>query len=508
MRKKPTQKKYLFLLSFSVCLFLAIFSKPVFSNDPISPLSPHTINLGNGNLPIRPNGLNSLPPGITRRLLENGVTSQVGLIQNVQSVNKAINGVSSLTKASFGNSQGFNVKTNGQNIGLSTKNNFNAKDLYKITGVNNNFVSLTPGLIYAYSDEQGQDSLVKQDYNSISTQLTLSGEGRPLFSSGISQQAEEDFKFLSNELRTGLLDKETQNPIFSFKQKAHSYQNWNEQCFDRNAPITMADGSVKVIYKITKDDSVLSFNEAKKTFEAKKVTAIFTKEATEIVQIGLSNGQTVKVTSEHPFWSEGKWIAAANLKPGSKLLGEQNKEVIVKKLQKLHKAQAVFNFEVKDNHSYLAYGVVVHNRCVLRAGQMVNLPDNTAVNRSDVILPSIAELEYPVVQYLKSHPKQGQLIGEHPEIASNVVAGVIGLTQETMKLDNQKTKFESLPAGKQKDVIIELVLLTLKFGPSATTNLLEQTHDPKLQAIDGHLKNYVKQNPVLTQWIVLNNEVQ
>jgi hypothetical protein len=136
--------------------------------------------------------------------------------------------------------------------------------------------------------------------------------------------------------------------------------NWT--CFEKDAPIETKEGS-KFIQDIKVADWVKTWNENTKQFEYKKVLRTFERINEQVLHIRLSNGKLVKVTLEHPFWSNNTWAAAKDLKVGSKLLGSNGKEVFVESVQLIDKATKVYNFEVEDNHTYVAYGVVVHNKC-------------------------------------------------------------------------------------------------------------------------------------------------
>jgi hypothetical protein len=134
------------------------------------------------------------------------------------------------------------------------------------------------------------------------------------------------------------------------------------QCFEGDAPIETSKGT-KLIPEIKAGDVVKTWNENTKQFEYKKVLRVFERTVDQTLHIKLSNGQTMKVTPEHKILADGIWVLAKDLKIGSKLLGSNGKEVHVRSVQIISKQTQVYNFETEDNHTYLAYGVVVHNKC-------------------------------------------------------------------------------------------------------------------------------------------------
>jgi hypothetical protein len=135
------------------------------------------------------------------------------------------------------------------------------------------------------------------------------------------------------------------------------------QCFEGDAPIETNKGT-KLIPEIKADDVVKTWNENTKQFEWKKVLNIFARTVDQTLHVKLSNGQTMKVTPEHKILANGIWVLAKDLKVGSKLLGSNGKEVFVQSVQITNKRIKVYNFETEDNHTYVAYGVVVHNKCI------------------------------------------------------------------------------------------------------------------------------------------------
>jgi hypothetical protein len=73
----------------------------------------------------------------------------------------------------------------------------------------------------------------------------------------------------------------------------------------------------------------------------------------------------MKVTPEHRILVNGIWKTAGEIKIGDKLLGSLDQEIEVLGIETVKKTTTVYNFETKDNHTYIAYGAVVHNRCDL-----------------------------------------------------------------------------------------------------------------------------------------------
>ena len=105
-------------------------------------------------------------------------------------------------------------------------------------------------------------------------------------------------------------------------------------------------------------------------------TFVHTAYALQIVKIRDKDGnvETIRTTSEHPFWVAGLgWVGAIDLKPGMRLDEADGSDdaVIVSSTAQLHpEGISVYNFEVEGDHTYFvedgqgeATAVWVHNTC-------------------------------------------------------------------------------------------------------------------------------------------------
>lgn len=63
--------------------------------------------------------------------------------------------------------------------------------------------------------------------------------------------------------------------------------------------------------------------------------------------------QVITTTDEHPFWINGKgWVKAKDLKIGDKLVTDDNSELSIEKIEVKKEHRKVYNFRVKDFHTY------------------------------------------------------------------------------------------------------------------------------------------------------------
>lgn len=137
--------------------------------------------------------------------------------------------------------------------------------------------------------------------------------------------------------------------------------------------VKTADG-YKAIARIRAGDRVFAKDEASGETGYKPVTARYGNPYQETVYIEVSDGlgkiQTLVSNRIHPFYSDGKWIKAEDLKAGSRLFAENGAGQTVQSVTvKLEPLQA-YNLTVADWHTYFVKGdkaetegVWVHNAC-------------------------------------------------------------------------------------------------------------------------------------------------
>lgn len=159
-------------------------------------------------------------------------------------------------------------------------------------------------------------------------------------------------------------------------------------CFLAGTRITMSDGSSRPIEEVKVGDLVKSFDEKTGKFAQGHVIGLRRDSTPEYV---LVNG-TTKVTANHRFYippsgkagivntsltsdvsptmlAGGEWIEIGKLRPGALLLDQSGKLVEVKSIERIKEPAPVFNFQVAPYPTYVANGIVVHNRKVLQMMQ-------------------------------------------------------------------------------------------------------------------------------------------
>lgn len=146
--------------------------------------------------------------------------------------------------------------------------------------------------------------------------------------------------------------------------------------FHGSTLVKTADG-YKAIARIRVGDRVFAKDEASGETGYKPVTAQYGNPYQETVYIEISDGlgkiQTLVSNRIHPFYSDGKWIKAEDLKAGSRLFAENGAEPTVQSVTVKQEPLQAYNLTVADWHTYFVKGdkaetegVWVHNDCPYR----------------------------------------------------------------------------------------------------------------------------------------------
>ena len=146
--------------------------------------------------------------------------------------------------------------------------------------------------------------------------------------------------------------------------------------FHGSTLVKTADG-YKAIAHIRVGDRVFAKDETSGAMGYKPVTAQYGNPYQETVYIEISDGlgkiQTLVSNRIHPFYSDGKWIKAEDLKAGSRLFAENGAEPTVQSVTVKPEPLQAYNLTVADWHTYFVKGdkaetegVWVHNDCPYR----------------------------------------------------------------------------------------------------------------------------------------------
>ena len=120
----------------------------------------------------------------------------------------------------------------------------------------------------------------------------------------------------------------------------------------------------KSIEEIKAGDIVYSTDPETGESDYKEVIRAFRKESDVIIHIFV-NGEEIETTPNHPFWVEDEWVLAKDLREGDVLSLAYGTTAVITKAygEQFDEPVIVYNFEVKDFHTYYVTGtgVLVHN---------------------------------------------------------------------------------------------------------------------------------------------------
>jgi hypothetical protein len=149
-------------------------------------------------------------------------------------------------------------------------------------------------------------------------------------------------------------------------------------CFVGDTKITLADGGLKNIDEIFAGESILTYNTETLEYGQGIVTHIESPIKDDIIDFILSNGTSIQVTTEHPFWVLNKgWSSyspertmldhrmnVSKLEDGDVLLDSNGNEVILLSMDNNKQPlQKVYNIIMNEgNHTYYANNILVHNK--------------------------------------------------------------------------------------------------------------------------------------------------
>jgi hypothetical protein len=123
-------------------------------------------------------------------------------------------------------------------------------------------------------------------------------------------------------------------------------------------PITLANGRDKPVEMIRKGDQVLAYDESSGTMRASEVVSVH---APYDVDHYFVINEEIRATENHPMLSDGRWVAAGQLRIGDWLTGPDNQDILVTSVRQVEGKARVFNFQVAAG-TYVADGVIVHNK--------------------------------------------------------------------------------------------------------------------------------------------------
>jgi len=171
-------------------------------------------------------------------------------------------------------------------------------------------------------------------------------------------------------------------------------------CFLAGTKVLMVDGSYKNIEDITVGEQVASYSEYTNTIESGFVSNVFHHSSNEMPDYYIIINDGLKVTPNHRFYSDGKWVYAGDLKVGNHLFSSDgNKDYVIYYLERVFKKEPCFDLEIEQYHTYFVsiandgVDVLVHNGGVAGANKPPTFgtpsPTNGSTNQNLALTWSI-----------------------------------------------------------------------------------------------------------------------
>lgn len=148
----------------------------------------------------------------------------------------------------------------------------------------------------------------------------------------------------------------------------HSFSNnigVAETCFLDGTKVLMADGTYKNIENVTVGDIVISYCEETDKLVTSRVIQTFYHSPEEMMtDYYLLINNVLKVTSDHRFYSNGKWVDAGDLEINDTLFHPLSEHTI-HSIEKIYEKRPVYDLKVAVYHNYFVMmnkaDVLVHN---------------------------------------------------------------------------------------------------------------------------------------------------
>ncbi|GAB4171251.1 MAG: hypothetical protein Kow00108_05610 [Calditrichia bacterium] len=143
----------------------------------------------------------------------------------------------------------------------------------------------------------------------------------------------------------------------------HYFAAWSKVkggsgCFLADTLVNIHEDKYIPIQLLKIGDSILSFDERKKKIKKNKIVEFFEGETRDYYILN----DKIRVTSEHPFYIEGKWKKTKELKVGDCFYNIYGEKEQIFSIEKVNKKSKIYNITVENTHTYFVENILVHNK--------------------------------------------------------------------------------------------------------------------------------------------------
>lgn len=157
-------------------------------------------------------------------------------------------------------------------------------------------------------------------------------------------------------------------------------------CLDESTTVIKSDRTGKNIREVVNGETLLAYDTENEKIVETTVKESSNRKSPHLRKIIFGGGKVVKATPEHPFFVDGKWVDAKDLKVGMICLGADEYTIprrmdgrVILDIKEMTGSFNVYNFRCEPYNNFFAEWVLTHN-CMIN---IINRTDNSPGVASD-----------------------------------------------------------------------------------------------------------------------------
>ncbi|MDO6384571.1 polymorphic toxin-type HINT domain-containing protein, partial [Leptospira santarosai] len=250
-------------------------------------------------------------------------------------------------------------------------------------------------------------------------------------------------------------------------------------CFVSGTLVLTGTG-LKAIDRVKIGDEVLAFNPETKDQSLKQVVRLFRNENTELLKINFGEGEEVRTTAGHRFFTENRgFVLACELSTKDILLDKAGERISIHSIVKeTHKEKIpVFNFEVEDYHTYY-----VGETCILVHNDSVKMLQEKIAANGELNGPLVNKGIDKILDQVNSFDKSKS---GNVEAALKDFAKANGLSESSPEYKKLKELSADISGSKSKGFNESRIEYYTQNKERIHTEALTGMYGDKIQSIDG-----------------------